>query len=36
MKKTDLKGIAKAFSVDYNASDTIDIFDMHRYLMKKT
>ena len=36
MKNTDLKGTVKVFSVDYNAIDTNDILDMHRYLMKRT
>ena len=36
MKKLRLKGSVKVFSVDYNATDTIDILDLHRYLMKDT
>ena len=36
MKKPGLKGSVKVFSVDYNALDTSDIFDIHRYLMKET
>ena len=35
-KKKGLKGTVKVFSVDYNAIDTIDILDIHRYLMKET
>ena len=36
MQKTRLKKILKVFSVDYNAIDTSDIVDIHRYLLKKT
>ena len=36
MKKLKLKGSVKVFSVDYNATDTIDILDILRYLMKDT
>ena len=36
MKKPELKGVVKGFSVDYNAIDTNDILDIHRYLVKKT
>ena len=36
MKKIGLKGIVKVFSIDYNANDTNDILDIHRYLTKKT
>ena len=36
MKKTALKGVAKVIFVDYNATDTSDILDIHRYLMKET
>ena len=36
MQKTGLKKILKVFSVDYNAIDTSDIVDIHRYLLKKT
>ena len=35
MKKTGLKGTVKVFSIDYNAIDTNDILDIHRYLMEK-
>ena len=35
MQKTGLKKILKVFSVDYNAIDTSDIVDIHRYLLKK-
>ena len=34
-KKTGLNGIIKVFSVDYNAFDTNDILDIHKYLMKE-
>ena len=34
MKKTGLKGTVKAFSVDYNAIGTNDIWDIHKYLMR--
>ena len=36
MKKTALKGVAKVIFVDYNATETSDILDIHRYLMKET
>ena len=36
MKKIGLKGSLKDFFVDYNAIDTSNILDIHRYLMKKT
>ena len=36
MKKAGLKGIIQFFSVDYNAIDSSDILDIHRYLMKET
>ena len=36
MKKLKLKGSVKVFSVDYNATDTIDILDILRYIMKDT
>ena len=35
-EKTGLKRTAKFFSVDYNAFDTNDMLDLHKYLMKKT
>ena len=35
MKKTSLKGYSYDFSVDYDAVSTPDIFDIHKYLMKK-
>ena len=35
MKKTGLKGSVRIFSFDYNAIDTNDILDTHRYLMKE-
>ena len=34
MKKTGLKGIVKLFSVDFNPTDTSDVLDIHKYLMK--
>ena len=36
MKKPGLKGVVEVFPVDYNAIDTNDIFDIHRYLVKET
>ena len=35
MKKTGLKGYVYDFSADYNAVAVSDIFDIHKYLMKK-
>ena len=35
MKEAELKGSVKVFSVDYNAIDTNNIVDNHRYLMKE-
>ena len=35
MKKTGLKGIVKLFSVDFNPTDTSDVLDIHKYLMKR-
>ena len=35
MKKVELKKIVNVFSIDYNATDTRDILDTHKYLMKK-
>ena len=35
-KKTGLKGSVNFFSVDFDAVDTNNILDIHRYLMKKT
>ena len=34
-KKTGLKGVVKFFPVDFNSIDTIDILDIHKYLMKR-
>ena len=34
--KTGLKGSVQVFSVDYNATDTRDILDIHRYIMEET
>ena len=36
MKKTGLKRSVKFFSVDYNATDTSNILNIHRYWMKET
>ena len=33
IKKTDLKGTVKVFSVDYNTIATNYILDIHRYLI---
>ena len=35
MRKTRLKGSVNFFSVDLNPTDTNDILDTHKYLMKK-
>ena len=35
-KKTELKGVLKFFSVDFDTIDTNNIIDIHKYLMKKT
>ena len=35
-KKTGLKGVVNFFSVDFNPIDTIDVLDIHKYLMKIT
>ena len=35
MKKTGFNGYVCDFSVDYDATDVVDIKDIHRYLMKK-
>ena len=35
MKKTGLEGCIYDFSVDYDAITISDIFDIHKYLMKK-
>ena len=34
-KKTGLNGCVYDFSLDYRAFDTINIIDIHKYLMKK-
>ena len=34
MLKTGLNGNIKLFSVDYNAIDTSNIIDIHKYLIK--
>ena len=36
MKKTELKGIVKMFSVDFNPIDTNDILDIRKHLIKRT
>ena len=36
MNKTGLKVVVKFFPVDFNAIDTNEISDIHKYLMKKT
>ena len=36
LKKTGFKGSVKVFSVDYNAIDTSNILDIHRFVMKET
>ena len=36
MKKTGLKEVVKFFSVDFNLTDTKDILDIQKYLMKRT
>ena len=35
MKKTGLNGFVYDFSVDYKISDTSDIINFHKYLIKK-
>ena len=35
MKKTWFNGYAYEFSIDYDIIDTINITDIHKYLMKK-
>ena len=34
-QKTELKGSAKFFSVDYTSINTNDILDIHKYLTKR-
>ena len=36
IKKTGFNGYIYDFSVDYDATDTDDIKDIHKYLLKKT
>ena len=36
MKKTELKGIVKMSSVDFNPIDTNDILDIRKHLIKRT
>ena len=36
MKKTESNGYVYDFSVDYIITDTHDILDIHKHLMKKT
>ena len=35
-KTTELKGVVKFFSVDFNPIGTNDILDIYKYLMKRT
>ena len=35
LKKTGLKGSENFFSVDFNPTDTNDILDIHRYILKR-
>ena len=35
MKKTGLNGYVYDFSVDYDATEVVDILDVHKYLMRK-
>ena len=35
MKETGLNGYVYEFSVDYNIINTSNIFNIHKYLMKK-
>ena len=35
MKRTGFTGYVYDFSVDYDATDVVDIKDIHKYLMKK-
>ena len=35
-KETELKGVVKLFSVDFNLIDTSNVLDIHKYLMKRT
>ena len=35
MEKTGLKGFVYDFSVDYNAIEVSNIFNIHKYLMEK-
>ena len=36
VKKTGFIGCVYDFSVDYDATDVVDVLDIHKYLMKKT
>ena len=36
IKKRELKEVVKVFCVDYNAVDTNNILDIHRYLIRET
>ena len=36
IKKTGLKGVVKFFPVYFNPIDTMNILDVHKYLMKGT
>ena len=35
MKRTGFTGYVYDFSVDYDATDVVDVKDIHKYLMKK-
>ena len=35
MKKAELKGSLRFFSVDFNPIDTTDVLEIHKYLVKK-
>ena len=35
MKKAELKGSLRFFSVDFNRIDTTDVLEIHKYLVKK-
>ena len=35
MEKTELKGVVKTFSVDFNLINTNNIIDIHKYVMER-
>ena len=35
MEKTELKGVVKTFSVDFNLISTNNIIDIHKYVMER-